>query len=68
MAAVTPVTRPEDDPTVMMLVLPLLHVPPAMRSLNKVVVPRQIVVLPLMEEGNGLTVTLLEMVQPVGSV
>jgi hypothetical protein len=66
--AVRPVTIPEDEPTERILVLPLLHVPPGIRSLNTVVAPRQILVLPLIAEGNGLTVTFLEAVQPVGNV
>ena len=54
--------------TVAIPVLLLLHVPPVVASLNPVVPPSQTVVVPLIEDGNGLIVTVLVILQPVAAV
>jgi hypothetical protein len=63
----TPVTTPEPEPTVAIAVLLLLHVPPP-PSLSVVVAPTHTFVVPDMEDGNGFTVSLLVVLQPVGNV
>ena len=71
MAAVpadTPVIIPVDKPAVAIPVLPLLQVPPVVASLNTVAAPTQTVAVPVMGEGNGLTVTVTVVLQPVGKV
>ena len=62
-----PVTSPVDEPIVMLVVL-LLHTPPATPSVNCVVSPPHIVVLPVIAVGNGFTVTVVVMIQVVGNV
>ena len=52
-----PVTMPDDDPTVAMLLLLVLHVPPP-ASVSVVVAPWQTVAVPVIAEGRGLTVTV----------
>ena len=42
-----------------------LHVPPAVASVSVVVVPPQRESVPLIADGNGLTVTIADMLQPV---
>lgn len=64
----TPVTIPEINPTVAIPVAPELQVPPVIASLNVVVVPIQIFVEPLIITGDGLTVIVVVIIQPVGNV
>jgi hypothetical protein len=54
--AATPVTTPFEVPTVAIEVLLLVHVPPP-ASVKLVVEPVQAEVVPVIEPGNGLTVT-----------
>ena len=61
----TPVTTPLDEPIVTMPVLPLVHVPPLVASLMVVVKPAHTTAVPVMDEGNGLTVTTIVEIQPV---
>ena len=63
----TPVTTPVEELIVAILVLPLDHVPPP-ASLKVVVNPVQTVAVPVMDEGNGLTITTSLSVQPVARV
>ena len=63
----TPVTIPVEDPAVATAVLPLLHAPPGVTSLNAVVAPIQTLVAPVIPEGSGLTVTVTMDAQPVTS-
>ena len=60
----TPVTIPLEEPTVAIPVLPLLHVPPVVASLNVVVAPVQADAAPVMDEGNALTDTSVVVLQP----
>lgn len=55
--AETPVTIPV-EPTVATDVLPLLHVPPLVASLRVVTSPAQTTIVPVIDEGAGLTVIL----------
>jgi hypothetical protein len=52
----TPVTRPEVALTLAIPVLLLIHEPPPVPSLNGVVPLTVTVVVPLIDEGDGLTV------------
>ena len=61
-----PVTRPLLNPTVATEVVVLLQVPPGVASLNAVVAATQIVVAPVIGD-SGLTVIVLETIQPVPS-
>ena len=63
----TPVTIPVADPTLPMPGYPELQVPPVVASLRLMVSPTQTFVGPVMVAGNGLTVTVLITVQPVGN-
>ncbi len=65
--AATPVTTPVLEPTV---ALPLLRlqVPPAGVEFNVIVYPIHTGVLPVIAVGFGLMVTVLVVIQPVGSV
>ena len=63
----TPVTMPVDEPIVAMPVLPLVHVPPP-ASLSVVVKPAQTTAVPVIEDGNGLTVTTTVAIQPAARV
>jgi hypothetical protein len=65
--AKTPDTTPVPETTVATLVVLLLHVPPP-ASLSEVVEPTQTEGVPLIADGNGLTVTTRVAVQPEGSV
>ena len=56
--AVVPVTMPELVPTVAIPVAPEVHVPPVVASLKVVVDPAHIVNVPVIDDGNGLTVTI----------
>ena len=60
----TPVTMPEVEPTVAIPVLLLLHVPPVVPSPNVVVAPTHAEVLPVIAS-NGVTVTIIEALQPL---
>ncbi len=51
--------------TVAIPVFPLLHVPPVVRSLNKVVAPGHMLKPPVMTAGSGLTVTVTLVLHPV---
>jgi 1,4-dihydroxy-2-naphthoate octaprenyltransferase len=55
--AATPVTTPVAAPTVAILVAPLLHVPPVVRSLSVVLAPAQTTRVPVIADGAALTVT-----------
>ena len=66
--AKTPVTKPLPEPTVATVVVPLLHVPPVVASLKLVVKPAQTFKVPVIAEGNGLTVKIAVVIQPVGKV
>lgn len=63
--AVTPVTIPVLAPTVAILILELVHVPPGVLLLNVVVWPTHTVNTPVIGEA-ALTVTALVAVQPAG--
>jgi len=62
--AVTPVTTPV-LPTAATPELLLLHVPPDVVSVSAVVVPVQTVLLPVIALGDGLTVIVVVVKQPV---
>lgn len=62
--AVIPVAMPVDAPIVAMAVLPLLHVPPGVALLRVVVLPWQMVLVPVMAGGEASTVNVIELVQP----
>jgi hypothetical protein len=62
---VPPVNDPEVSPMVATVVLLLLHVPPVVTSINVVVVPGQILSVPVIVDGIGLTVTIVVARQPV---
>ena len=66
--AVTPVTKPVDDPTVAIVVEPLLHVPPPVASLSVVVVAIHTCVVPVIEGGSAFTVTVAIAWQPLAIV
>jgi hypothetical protein len=53
-----PVTTPVDEPTVPMAVALLLHTPPDVVQPSVVVLPTQTVAVPVIDAGNGLTVTV----------
>ena len=59
---------PVEGPIVATLVLPLDQVPPPVASLRVVVKPLQTVAIPVMDEGNGFTVTTFVAIQPVARV
>jgi len=61
-----PVTMPA-VPIVATVVLPLLHTPPVVRSLNVVVAPGHTLSVPVMINGKGFTVTVARAVQPVAA-
>ena len=65
--AVTPVTMPEDDPTVT-LPLPLLHVPSPPASVNAVVDNSHTLRFPFITGKVVLTVTMVVVEQPVPNV
>lgn len=58
MPAATPFTVPVNDPTVAIVVLLLLHVPPGVASLSVMLPPVPTVVVPVTGPGTGFTVTL----------
>jgi hypothetical protein len=59
------VNEPEVDPIVATGVLLLLHVPPVITSVNVVVVPGQMLNVPVIADGTGLTVTIVVARHPV---
>ena len=61
MPGTTPVTMPEEEPTVALPLLPL-HVPPP-ASVKDIVEPTQTLLGPVIFPGNGLTVTIVVAVQ-----
>ena len=63
----TPVTTPVPETTVATAVLLLVHEPPP-ASVSAVVNPGHTFVVPVIDDGNGLTVTVVFVVQPVGKV
>lgn len=68
---VTPVARPVTTPadvTVAIPVLALLHVPPVVASVSVVEEPLQVVGLPDIAAGNGLTLTFAVLIHPLGAV
>jgi hypothetical protein len=60
-----PVTIPVVEPMVAIPKLLLLHVPPGVRSDKVVLAPRQIDVIPVIEDGSGFTVKARVEKQPV---
>ena len=66
--ASTPVTTPLPDPTVATATLLLLHVPPGTASAKLDVKPWQTLIVPVIAEGSGLTITTAVVVHPVGKV
>ncbi len=68
----TPVTIPEIDPTVATEVLPLVQVPPVVAFDKVVVIPTQVVKVPVIGvETDSLTITILvatELPQPLATV
>ena len=62
-----PVTMPVPGSTVAIDVLLLLHVPGPDASVNATVAPGQIGVLPVIDEGNEITLTVVVAIQPVGA-
>ena len=64
----TPVTTPVPATTVATAGVALLHVPPAVASANVVVKVAHTLVVPVITAGNGLTVTVAVLKQPVGKI
>lgn len=64
----TPTATPVVEPIVATDVVPLLHVPPTVEVLNVVDAPWQILVVPVMAAGNGITVNVFVVKQLLGSV
>ena len=67
-ATVWPVTTPVVNPTVATAVLLLVQLPPPGVSPRFVVDPEQTVLIPVIAVGNGLTVTIAVVKQPVGKI
>ena len=63
-----PVTTPLNEPIVPAAKLLLLHNPPLTASLNDVVNPAHTVEEPIIAVGAVLTVTVMDVAQPVGKV
>jgi hypothetical protein len=63
--AATPVTMPVPEPTEAIAVLPLLHVPVPVTSLNVELAPAHAAVVPVIDEGSGLTVIAVLIRHPV---
>ena len=57
-AVAPPVTTPVAEPTVAVAVVPLVHVPAPVASVNVVVDPEQTLFVPLITRGVGFTVTV----------
>jgi hypothetical protein len=64
----TPVTTPEDEPTIAIEVLLLLHAPPGVALLSAVVKPGQTLAVPNIAAGTGLIEICLVEMHPPGSV
>jgi hypothetical protein len=62
---VPPVTVPDAEPMFAVVVLLLVHAPPAVASASVVVSPVHICGTPLIADGNGLTVTMVAAAQPL---
>ncbi len=66
-----PVIRPDNTPVepfiVATLVFVLTHVPPVVASVNRAAVAGHIAKVPLIAAGNGLTVTVVVTIHPVGN-
>jgi hypothetical protein len=60
-----PVTIPVEEPMVAILVLLLHQVPPGVASLSTVVSPAHTLVVPVIADGNGFTVTIVLLEHPV---
>ena len=65
---VRPHTVPLDSPAVAVAGLLLVHVPPVTRSPSVVQAPTHTVDAPVMPLGDGLTHTVVVLVQPAGEV
>jgi hypothetical protein len=63
-----PVTRPLEELTVATVGTLLDHVPPPVASDKRLVLPRQIVNVPEIAGTAGYTVSVVVVIQPVGSV
>jgi len=63
-----PVTTPESEPIVAIVTFPLVQVPPVGVLLKPIVPPTQTADGPVIMVGIGLTVTTIEVEQPVGKV
>ena len=57
-----------DDPIVATVVVPLLHIPPLVASLNAVVPVPHIVSVPVIADTAGLTVTTCVIIHPYPEV
>ena len=66
--AAIPVAIPVPGPIVATNGLPLPQVPPGVASANVVVKPTHTDSVPVMAAGNGFTVTMAVLIQPVGKV
>ena len=64
-ATTPPVTIPVKDPMLAVPVALLLQMPPAVALLNAVVRPAHMIRVPRIAVGNGLTVTIVVITQPV---
>jgi hypothetical protein len=63
--ATTPVTIPDDEPTVATEGAPLVHAPPVVLLLNVVLAPSHTVAMPDIDAGKEFTVTTAVTLQPV---
>ena len=61
----SPVTTPVVEPTIAIVVLLLLQLPPDVRSLKGVVSPEHTLSVPSIDVGKGLTVAIAVVKQPV---
>jgi hypothetical protein len=61
-----PVTRPVAEPMVATAVLLLIHSPLPVALVSVVVVASQIAKVPAIATGVGFTVTVVDLIQPVG--
>lgn len=66
--AATPVTIPDDEPTVANVGLLLIQLPPDVASVSVVFRPTHTLVAPPIAAGKGFTVTGADLLQPVGMV
>jgi hypothetical protein len=63
-----PVTTPEEEPTVAIEILPLVHVPPDVLLLSDVVDPEQTVSVPVIGSNAAPTVTTVVTAHPVAVI